>query len=59
MFWRRSSGVNDKYSDIELGKKCNMKTIYIKNENYEYKSNVEPDFTISRLPESLKIIKDV
>ncbi len=56
---RNSWVIGDKYSDIELGKKCNMKTIYIKNENYEYKSNVEPDFTISKLPESLKIIKDV
>ncbi len=56
---RKSWVIGDKYSDIELGKKCNMRTIYIKNKNYDYKSNVEPDFTINKLPESLKIIKNL
>ncbi len=56
---RKSWVIGDKYSDIELGKKCNMRTIYIKNNKYGYKSNVKPDFTINKLPESLKIIKNL
>tara|TARA_A200000113_G_scaffold215492_1_gene219868 strand:- start:2300 stop:3280 length:981 start_codon:yes stop_codon:yes gene_type:complete len=56
---RKSWVIGDKYSDIELGKKCNMRTIYIKNNKYDYKSNVKPDFTINKLPESLKIIKNL
>ena len=37
--------IGDKDSDIELGKNCNMKTIYLKNNKYKYSSILQPDFT--------------
>ncbi len=48
--------IGDKDSDIELGKNCNMKTIYIKNTRYKYDSILKPDFTVSSLHESYEII---
>ncbi len=49
--------IGDKDSDIELGKKCNMKTIYIENDKYKYKSDFEPDYILKNLMEAYKIIK--
>lgn len=48
--------IGDKDSDIELGKNCNMKTIYIKNSKYKYDSVLKPDFTVNSLQESYEII---
>tara|TARA_B100001093_G_C26859867_1_gene1029467 strand:- start:1032 stop:2012 length:981 start_codon:yes stop_codon:yes gene_type:complete len=49
--------IGDKDTDIELGKKCNMKTIYIKNDKYRYKSDFKPDHIVKNLIEAYKIIK--
>jgi histidinol phosphatase-like enzyme len=49
--------IGDKDSDIELGKMCNMKTIYIENKNYVYGSKIKPDFYVKNLLEASKIIK--
>ena len=50
--------IGDKDSDIELGKNCNMKTIYLKNNKYKYSSILQPDFTASSLEECFKIISE-
>ncbi len=50
--------IGDKDSDIELGKKCNMKTIYIKNDKYKYKSDFKPDYIVKNLMQAYKIIKN-
>ncbi len=55
---KKSWVIGDKHTDIELGKKCNMKTIYIKNTKYEYKSDFKPDFIVSSLLETYDIIKN-
>tara|TARA_Y100000741_G_scaffold365156_1_gene359807 strand:- start:436 stop:1452 length:1017 start_codon:yes stop_codon:yes gene_type:complete len=54
---RDSWMIGDKDSDIELGKMCNMKTIYIKNNKYSYSSEIKPDFKVNNLLEASKIIK--
>ena len=54
---KKSWVVGDKDSDIELGKRCNMKTIYIQNNQYEYKSLFKPDYTVADLNEAYQIIK--
>ena len=54
---KKSWVVGDKDSDIELGKRCNMKTIYIQNNQYEYKSLFKPDYTVTDLNEAYQIIK--
>ena len=48
--------IGDKDSDIELGKNCNMRTIYIKNSRYKYDSVLKPDFMVSSLLESFEVI---
>ena len=48
--------IGDKDSDIELGKNSNMKTIYLKNNKYKYKSILKPDFTVDTLEECYEII---
>ena len=50
-------GVGDKDSDIELGKKSNMRSIYIVNKNYKYTSSFDPDFKVMNLYEAYEIIK--
>tara|TARA_X000000950_G_scaffold289542_1_gene415253 strand:+ start:6459 stop:7439 length:981 start_codon:yes stop_codon:yes gene_type:complete len=55
---KKSWVIGDKHTDIELGKKCNMKTIYIKNKKYKYRSPFKPDFTVSNLLETYDIIKN-
>ena len=49
--------IGDKDSDILLGKFCNMRTIYIKNEIYKYNSKQKPDFEVNNLIEAYKIIE--
>ena len=51
--------IGDKDSDIELGKNCNMRTIYIKNNRYKYDSELKPDFTVATLKESYEIINQI
>ena len=46
--------IGDKDSDIELGKNCNMRTIYIRNSRYKYDSVLKPDFTADSL-QNLKL----
>ena len=55
---KKSWVVGDKDSDIELGKRCNMKTIYIQNNQYEYKSLFKPDYTVVNLYEAYQIINN-
>ena len=49
--------IGDKDSDIELGKKSNMRSIYIVNKNYKYTSSFDPDFKVMNLYEAYEIIK--
>ena len=49
--------IGDKDSDMLLGKFCNMKTIYIKNDLYKYNSELKPDFEVNNLFEAYKIIE--
>ena len=53
---KKSWIIGDKDSDIELGKKCNMKSIYIINKKYHYESFFKPDFTVNNLSEAYEII---
>ena len=55
---KKSWVVGDKDSDIELGKRCNMKTVYIQNNQYEYKSLFKPDYTVVNLYEAYQIINN-
>ncbi len=55
---KKSWIIGDKDSDIELGKKCNMKTIHIENNQYEYKSLFKPDYYVKNLNEAYEIISD-
>ncbi len=49
--------VGDKDTDIITGKFSNMKTIYIKNSKYPYKSILEPDYKVNNLNDAYQIIK--
>lgn len=49
--------IGDKDSDIELGKKSNMRSIYIVNKNYKYISPFNPDFEVKNLYEAYEIIE--
>ena len=53
---KKSWVIGDKDSDIELGKKCNMRSIYIINKKYHYESFFKPDFTVNNLSEAYEII---
>mgnify|MGYP006092129215 FL=1 len=53
---KKSWVIGDKDSDIELGKKCNMRTIYIQNNQYEYRSLFRPDYKVQNLNEAYEII---
>tara|TARA_Y100000741_G_scaffold315555_1_gene261470 strand:+ start:234 stop:1229 length:996 start_codon:yes stop_codon:yes gene_type:complete len=48
--------IGDRDTDIELGKMCNMKSILINNERYEYKSKIRPDYIVNDLLEAYEII---
>lgn len=48
--------VGDKDTDIEAGKRAGLKTIYLKNPQYLYKSKLKPDYEIVELTELLNII---
>ena len=48
--------IGDKDTDVELAKKNNIKSIYIKNEKYEYNSRFIYDYSVNDLYEAFKII---
>lgn len=49
--------IGDKDTDIELAKKNNVKSIYIENNMYKYKSEFRFDYKAKNLLEAYKIIK--
>ena len=48
--------IGDRDTDIELGKMCNMKSVLIRNEKYEYKSKIKPDYIVDNLLKAYEII---
>lgn len=48
--------IGDKDSDVEMGKNCNMRTILIENNQYEYKSILKPDYKVRDLSQAYEII---
>ncbi len=50
--------IGDKDTDVELAKKNNIKSIYIKNEKYEYNSRFIFDYSVNNLHEAFKIISE-
>tara|TARA_B100001250_G_scaffold370770_1_gene355145 strand:+ start:1689 stop:2684 length:996 start_codon:yes stop_codon:yes gene_type:complete len=48
--------IGDRDTDIELGKMCNMKSVLIRNERYEYKSKIKPDYIVNNLLEAYDVI---
>ncbi len=48
--------IGDRDTDIELGKMCNMKSVLIRNERYEYKSKIKPDYIVDNLLEAYEVI---
>ena len=50
--------IGDKDTDVELAKKNNIKSIYIKNDKYEYNSRFIYDYSVNDLYEAFKIISE-